>query len=132
MANIVLVSGAVIVENGRVLLVKHGDPLFWKFPGGRVEEEDATLKATASREAKEELGVEVAFADRPPYFVYSQKQTGEGLADVILVHFLATHIGEIVPGEDIREWQWLDLPSLPEDLAPNIRPTLEHFGFLKK
>lgn len=130
MANFILVSGPVIVENGKVLLVKHGETPFWKFAGGRVEEADESLKATASREVREELGIDAEFADRPPFFVYTQKQTDGGTAEVILAHFLAMPRGIVVPGDDVREWRWLEIASLPDDLAPNIRPALEHFGFL--
>jgi hypothetical protein len=62
---------------------------------------------------------------------HTAKITPDGNLDVILVHFLAKRIGEIIPGEDIRAWDWLDISNLPEDLAPNILPTLKHFGFIE-
>jgi hypothetical protein len=47
------------------------------------------------------------------------------------VHWLAKRIGEIKPGADIREWQWLPLAGLEkEDLGSNILPALRHFGFI--
>ena len=53
---------------------------------------------------------------------------------MILVHFLAKRIGEIQPGADIRQWQWIALKDLEKmssaELAPNILPTLKHFGFI--
>ena len=52
--------------------------------------------------------------------------------DIILVHFLAERIGDIKPGKDIREWDWIDLEGLLEDdLGSNIIPALRYFGFLK-
>lgn len=41
-------------------------------------------------------------------------------------------LNDIVPGKETTNWAWLDLNNLnKEDLAPNIVPTLKHFGFIK-
>ncbi len=130
MNKIIVASGPVIVENGKVLLNKHGDTPFWKFCGGRVESFDQTLKETAAREAKEEIGVDLEFLSNEPFILYTTKTTEEGMVDAVLVHFLARRIGDVVAGEDIREVAWLDLQALPKDLAPNVLPTLKHFGLL--
>jgi ADP-ribose pyrophosphatase YjhB (NUDIX family) len=127
MNKIIIVSGPVIVEGGKVLLVKHGDTPFWKFCGGKVDNFTTDLKENAAREAKEEVGVELDFADEPPFLMYVQKETPQGLVDVLLVHWLAKRIGEVTPGEHTRECQWIDLQALPSDLGPNILPALKHF-----
>jgi 8-oxo-dGTP diphosphatase len=53
--------GAVIVDQGRVLLIKRGSPPLlgeWSLPGGVVELGE-TLRAAAEREALEETGLVV-------------------------------------------------------------------------
>ena len=130
MSKIIIVSGPVIVENNKVLLNKHGDDNFWKFCGGRVEEDEINLKDVAQREVKEEMGIEIEVLNNDPYFFYTEKKIGESLNSVILAHFLSKRIGEITPGKDIKEWRWIDINDLDkENLAPNIKPVLKYFGF---
>lgn len=131
MQKIIIASGPVIVENNKVLLNKHGDTAFWKFCGGRVENYETDLIDNARREVKEEMGIEIKILNEEPFLTFFRKEAPTGKIDIILAHFLAERIGKIKPGEDIREWQWLDLNNLPEDLGPNIIPALKHFGFIK-
>jgi 8-oxo-dGTP pyrophosphatase MutT (NUDIX family) len=128
---VIIASGPVIVENGRALLNKHGETSFWKFCGGTVEDFGTDLIENARREVLEEMGVEIEILDPQPFVMHTRKETLDGPIDVLLVHYLAKRISEIKPGADIREWDWVDLKALPADLAPNILPTLRHFGFLK-
>lgn len=129
MKKIIIASGPVIVEDNKVLLNQHGDTDFWKFCGGKAENYDASLMENARREVKEEMGIEIEILDENPFIMHAVKQTQEGKIDVILVHYLAKRIGEILPGGDIREWNWFEFGNLPENLGPNIIPALKHFGF---
>lgn len=131
MNKIIIASGPVIVEENKVLLDQHGDTTFWKFCGGRAENLEASLIEVAKNRAKEELGIEIEILNPEPFITYTQKEAPDGVLDVILVHFLAARIGEVKPGAEIREWGWLDINALPDNLAPNILPVLKHFGFLK-
>ena len=131
MPKIIIASGPVIVEDNKVLLNQHGDTTFWKFCGGRVENMEENLTATAKRKAKEEMGIEIEILNKTPFLMHTKKEADEGDMDVILVHYLAKRIGEVKPSEEIDKWDWLDINNLPEaDLAPNIIPTLKHFGLL--
>jgi len=131
MSKIIIASGPVIVEDGKVLLNKHGEDSFWKFCGGRIEDTESSLQKAAEREVFEEMGLAVSFLPVEPFFMLVQKKVADGEIDVILVHFLADRCGEVKPGPVIREWAWLDIKDLEkEHLAPNILPTLKHFGFI--
>jgi len=129
-SKIIIASGPVIVENNKVLLDQHGDTNFWKFCGGKVEDNWGLIE-TAHKRPKEELGIEIEILDENPFITHTTKETPEGYLDVILVHFLAKRIGEIKPGTDIREWNWFELNNLPSNLGPNIIPALKHFRFIK-
>lgn len=130
MSKIIIASGPVIVEENKVLLNKHGEDKFWKFCGGRVQTDESSLKEAAKREVKEELGLEIEILNNDPSFFYTEKEINGEQVSVILVHFLAKRLGEIIPGSDIREWAWLNISDLDtEYLAPNIKPVLKHFGF---
>lgn len=131
MPKIIIASGPVIVENNKVLLNQHGDTTFWKFCGGRVEDYETDLIENAQREVKEEMGIGVEILDENPFFFFTRAEKEGASTDIILVHFLAKRIGEIHPGTDIREWNWFSLDNLPENLAPNIKPVLAHFGFIR-
>lgn len=120
---IAIASGPVIIENNKVLLNKHGDDNFWKFPGGRVEDySELSLEEHAKREVKEEMGIgiEIIRALKPMMVEVDDKL-------VILIHWLVNRVGEIKPGPEIKEWHWFDINNLPPDSAPNIKPVIEDY-----
>jgi len=130
MNNIIIASGPVIIENNKVLLDKDEKDDFWKFCGGRINEEDNNLKETAKRRVREEMGIDVEILNDEPYFFYTEKEKDGNKISVILVHFLAKRVGEINPGEGIKEWRWIGINDLDkENLAPNVKPVIKHFGF---
>ncbi len=125
-----MASGPVIVENNKILLNISGDDNdLWKFCGGKIKEGE-TLIETAKRRVKEEMAIDIKITNNKPFFMYTKKP-GQEDVDVILVHFLAKSLGEISPGPDVKKWEWVDINELTnKNLAPNILPTLKHFGFL--
>lgn len=130
MQKIIIVSGPVIIENNKVLLDIQGEDNFWKFCGGKAKETESFYE-NAKRRSKEELGIEIEITNPDPFFLYRTKETPEGKIDIILVHFLAKRKNEITPGLEVKKWDWLDINNLPENIAPNVLPTLKHFGFIK-
>ncbi|MDD2730737.1 MAG: NUDIX domain-containing protein [Candidatus Portnoybacteria bacterium] len=128
--SIIVVSGPVIIENGKVLLNKHGDDNFWKFLGGRVENSDfkketGSLEEACRREAKEEMGFDIKIV-RPlkPMMV---SKSGDPNAQVVLIHYLAERLGKINLGADIKEAKWFSVNDLPPDCAPNIKPVVAEY-----
>lgn len=130
-----IASGPVIVQTRdgveKTLLVKHGDKpiseLKWKFCGGKIIA-GHSLEATAIREAKEEIGVEVRLI-RPlkPIILWDEMPetgTNNPLA-VILIHYLAEIIEEPVKGAEILAMEWFNINDLPPDCSPNVFEIME-------
>jgi len=66
-ANKLIIVGAAIISDGRVLGCERADPPEsagrWEFPGGKVEPGESEVDALV-RECREELGVEIEVGER--------------------------------------------------------------------
>jgi 8-oxo-dGTP diphosphatase len=103
--------GAVIVDQGRVLLVKRGSPPLlgeWSLPGGVVELGE-TLRAAAEREAREETGLTVEVGE--VLEVLDRIVPGKDAAPqyhYVLIDFLCSvHGGELRAGSDAGDVCWV-------------------------
>ena len=122
--------GAVIIENGRVLLVKRGHPPLageWSIPGG-VLELGETLREAATREPREETCLVVEPADLlGVYDRVLRDDDGRTLYHYVLIDFLCRRMGgEASAADDADEVRWFAPEetaalALPEDTAEVIR-----------
>jgi ADP-ribose pyrophosphatase YjhB (NUDIX family) len=110
--------GAVIIDSGRVLLVKRGSPPLlgeWSLPGGVVELGE-TLRSAAEREAHEETGLLVEA--REVLEVLDRIIPGEhGRAQYhyVLIDFLCRVTGgELHAGGDAADVKWARESELEE------------------
>lgn len=125
--------GALIVENGRVVLIKRGKaPLLgeWSIPGGMLELGE-TLRQGAEREALEETGLVVRATELLGVFdrVVPDAE-GKIIYHYVLIDFLCERVsGELHAGADAADARWYkpeevaDL-ALTEDTAGVIRAAL--------
>ena len=102
--------GAVIIDNGKVLLIRqnNGD---CGFPKGHVEEGE-TEQQTAIREVKEETNVDIVI-DSDQRYVISYVVKNDIMKDVI--YFLAHPINNqqlIAQPEEIDEVMWVDIDKV--------------------
>ncbi len=109
--------GAVIIENGRALVVRRGtEPLKgqWSVPGG-VLELGETLRQGAEREAKEETGLEVEAGEVLEVVDRIMRDPEHKVQyHYVLVDFLCRRVaGEARPGEDADDLRWVT----PEELG---------------
>lgn len=122
--------GAIIVRDGRVVLVKRGHaPLLgeWSIPGGLLELGE-TLRQGAEREAVEETGLTVGATELLGVF---ERVIPDGQKRIRYHYVLVDYLCEVISGElkasgDAADARWFspdelgDL-ALPEDTAAVLR-----------
>src|SRR5690349_8948823 len=121
--------GAIIIEDGQVLLIKRGHaPLAgeWSIPGG-VLEVGETLREAAIREVREETGLEVEPADLlGVYDRVLRDDAGRTIYHYVLIDFLCRRIsGEAHAASDAVDLRWctqkeVDSLSLASDTVEVI------------
>ena len=120
--------GAVIVECGRLVLVKRGaEPALgkWSFPGGAVELGE-TVRDAVIRETKEETRLDVELVeDRPmdAYDILTLDKTGRLRYHYVLLQFLVRpKHGKLEPTSDVTEARWVSFEEVETyDLAESVR-----------
>ncbi len=113
---------AIVIDDGRVLLVRHGYTPGWHFPGGGVEPGE-TAQAALARELEEEAGLALR---SPPELVSVHHHPGLAGRDHVLV-FRVTQwqaVRTVVPSAEIAEVRWWPLDALPPDTTRATRARL--------
>jgi 8-oxo-dGTP diphosphatase len=129
--------GVVIVEDGRVLLIKRGKaPLLgeWSIPGGMLELGE-TLRQAAEREALEETSLTVRATELLGVFdrIIPDEQQ-RTIYHYVLIDFLCETVsGEMRASGDAADAGWFTpnevaQMSLAEDTAGVIRTALQKAG----
>ncbi len=129
--------GAVVVHEGRVLLVRRGAAPsrgLWAVPGGALELGE-TLQQGAEREILEETGVAIRAREPICAFDFFERD-GDGRIrfHFVIVDVAADYIrGDVKGADDALEARWLapeDLEGLP--VSKNTLKLLRAVGFLEK
>jgi len=123
--------GAVIVEDGRLLLIRRGRGAYldhWAVPGGR-QRRGETMREAVVREVHEETGLTVEVGDplwagdimddeQPPVYHYT------------VVDFAATVTGgRLEAGDDAAEVRWVPMGDVRSmSLTPTMIDLLDRLG----
>ena len=129
--------GAVIVEGGRVLLVRRdSEPLRgeWSVPGGMLELGER-LRDGVRREALEETGVKVEPDEVLDVFdsIFTDA-LGRTQYHYVLIDYLCRPVsGEAQAGGDVSDVRWVGVEALPamglrESIERVVRKGLERAG----
>ncbi len=113
-------SGAVIYQNGKILLQKRADNGKWSIHGGAVELGETYLQAL-ERELKEEINVKPIapelmgiYSGKDFYFEYPN---GDQIYDSLCVFLVEKYEGNLQQdNEEVTDLQWFAMEDLPEQL----------------
>jgi 8-oxo-dGTP pyrophosphatase MutT (NUDIX family) len=118
---------ALIVRDGKVLLVRHSYVPGWLLPGGGVSRAEAPEHAIL-REMKEEIGL--AHSSPPVLFGLYSRKTGWA-TNVIALYRLDDAQFTFVPNFEIREIQFADPLNPPDGTPLSVRTRLKELAGLE-
>lgn len=107
--------GAYVIDNNKILMVRHRNGMHWDFPKGHMEANE-TKKQTAEREILEETGIEIKVVSEKEYRIsYMPKKNV--VKDVIFLE--AEKIGGMLKKQEaeILEIAWVELTDAKEKLT---------------
>lgn len=108
--------GAVLIEGGRVLLIRRAkEPLRgrWSLPGGTVEAGE-TLEHALEREMREETSLAVRVGPLITAFDRIERRDGQLVYHHVIVDFLCERVsGEARAGSDASALAWAAPQELP-------------------
>ena len=126
--NRAVTADAIIISDGKVLLIKRGtEPFkgFWATPGGHIDW-DETIEEAIKREVKEETNLEV----RKLTFLRIDSSPQRHPKQAINAVYLAETKGEAKAGDDATEIKWWPVKELPDPMAfdhkQNIKDALNY------
>jgi 8-oxo-dGTP diphosphatase len=110
--------GVIIIENGRVVLVKRAHPPLqaeWSIPGG-VLEVGELMREAATREAREETGLTVEPGELLGVYDRVLRDADKRVQyHYVLIDFLCRRIaGDLAAASDAAEVRWFSREELPE------------------
>lgn len=119
--------------SGKIMMIRRGfdqpEPNTWSFFGGKFDDSDMHPKETAKREFKEESGVSDIryYISSKPIFVNDSNH-------LRFYNYIGIFSSQFTPDlekeNEAQDYGWFDLDSLPHNLHPGARETLDNSMYL--
>jgi len=125
----IVAVGPVIIEDGKILLNREKDAdgtehKNFMIPGGKIEDYSLPLAETCKREVKEEMGLDIEILQPLDTIMIPHPKTS---GVVILIHYLAKRLNDVLPGEQTIEWGWFDIDNIPDNVTPNVHAVVSTY-----
>ncbi len=123
--------GAVIIEDGKILLVKRGNEPNkgkWSIPGGLVRTGE-TLEEALKREIKEEIGVDIEIGEVACVTeeIFYDREGKVKYHYIIIDFFAEIKSGKITAGSDAKDVRWVSIERLDEvEVVPFVKRLVEN------
>ncbi|GGY50075.1 NUDIX hydrolase [Parvularcula lutaonensis] len=108
----IVAVGGVVLKGDQVLLIQRGRPPLrkhWSIPGGKIEYGE-DIRTALVREIEEETGVTCEPIGLIGVFEALPKREGD--RHYVMVDYACRYIsGEVTPGDDAMDAEWLSLPE---------------------
>ncbi|CDZ78775.1 nucleoside triphosphate pyrophosphohydrolase [Legionella massiliensis] len=114
---------ALVIHEGKVLLVKHSYTPGWYTIGGAVDAGETPIEAV-QRELSEEVGIRCLTLPRL-FSVYHNNH--EKRDDYIIFYLVDKFEKNAVRSLEIMDEQWFDLDNLPTDISPATHRRIEEY-----
>jgi len=131
---IIIASGPVIIENGKILLSKDAKDDFYKLPGGSVKLGKESLEQGCKRRVKEEVNGNIEIIHPlDSHVLWKNPSTKEPMI-IVLVNYLSKlkNKNQIKPGKGIVEIKWVSVKDIIngkfKKASPNTIFTLKTMG----
>lgn len=114
---------ALVIKDGKVLLIKHSYAPGWYTIGGAVDKGETPIVAV-QRELDEEVGIQCL---TPPKLFSVYLNLREKRDDYVILYLIENFSKQQINSIEVAEEKWFKLDELPHDISPATLRRIEEF-----